>query len=63
MVSDQPSEVGSQIIVIFQSRKLSLRKVRPRKLMAEPGPELKFPGSQAQPQGPGTHNVFLRALS
>lgn len=49
MISEQPSEVGSQIIVILQSRKLRLRKVRPRKLMAEPGLELKSLDSQPQP--------------
>lgn len=49
MISEQPSEVGSQIIVILQSRKLRLRKVRPRKLMAEPGLEFKFLDSQPQP--------------
>lgn len=63
VVSDQPTEGGNQIIVTLQSRKPRLRKVRPRKLMAKPGPELKFPGSQAQPRGPDAHNAFLQALS
>lgn len=49
MISEQPSEAGGQIIVILQSRKLRLRKVRPRKLMAEPGLEFKFLDSQPQP--------------
>lgn len=64
MISAQPSEVGSQIIVILQSRKLRLKKVRPRKLMAELGLELKFLDSHPAPaQGPDTHSASLRALS